>query len=87
MIDSVKKNVRTLTGLVVSDKMAKTITVAVEFRVQDPVYGKFMRHRIKLSAHDETKTAGVGDLVMIKESRPLSRQKNWTLVEVIEKAQ
>jgi len=83
----VKKNVRTLVGLVTSDKMTKTIAVSIENRVQHPVYGKFVRRSIKLFAHDEKNVSKVGDRVLIKEGRPLSRNKNWVLAEVIEKAQ
>lgn len=87
MIDQTKKNVRTLVGVVVSDKMDKTITVHIEIRVQHPVYGKFMRRIIKLFAHDENNISKIGDRVLIKEHRPLSRNKNWVLLEVVEKAQ
>ena len=73
-------------GLVVSDKMDKTVVVAVEDRVKHPLYGKVMRHTSKLKAHDEANTAGVGDLVLISETRPLSATKRWRLVEILEKA-
>ncbi len=85
--ESVKKNLRTLIGLVTSDKMSKTIAVSIENRVQHSVYGKFVRRNIKLFVHDEKNVSRVGDRVLIKEGRPLSRHKNWVLVEVIEKAQ
>lgn len=77
---------RTLTGKVVSDKMDKTITVLIERRVQHPVYGKMIRRSTKLHAHDENNVAKIGDLVTIKESRPMSKTKAWALVEVVEVA-
>lgn len=73
-------------GLVVSDKMDKTITVAIEQRVKHALYGKVMRKSKRIKAHDEENTAGVGDLVRIAETRPLSASKNWRIVEIIEKA-
>ena len=73
-------------GLVVSDKMDKTIVVEVEDRVKHPLYGKVMRRTSKLNAHDEQNTAGIGDRVLLMETRPLSATKRWRLVEVIEKA-
>ncbi|HYW93339.1 MAG TPA: 30S ribosomal protein S17 [Gammaproteobacteria bacterium] len=80
------KNARTLVGRVVSDRMDKTITVAVERRVQHPVYGKYIRRSTKLHAHDEENAAKRGDFVRIRECRPLSRTKAWRLVEVVESA-
>src|ERR1700759_894445 len=73
-------------GLVVSDKMAKTIVVEVEDRVKHGLYGKGIRPTSKLKAHDEQNTAGVGDRVQIMETRPLSATKRWRLVEILEKA-
>ena len=73
-------------GLVVSDKMDKTVIVAVEDRVQHPLYGKTMRRTNKLKAHDETNACGVGDRVRLMETRPLSAQKRWRVVEILEKA-
>ena len=73
-------------GLVVSDKMDKTVVVEVEDRVQHPLYGKTIRRTSKLKAHDEANTAGVGDRVLLMETRPLSATKRWRLVEVLEKA-
>ncbi|GGD23104.1 30S ribosomal protein S17 [Nocardioides daphniae] len=73
-------------GLVVSDKMDKTITVAVEDRVKHALYGKVMRRTSKLKAHDENNECGIGDRVLIMETRPLSATKRWRLVEVLEKA-
>ena len=78
--------VRTLTGKVVSDKMDKSIVVLIERRVQHPLYGKSLRRSTKLHAHDENNTAKTGDVVTIKESRPISKTKAWTLVEVVEVA-
>ena len=73
-------------GLVVSDKMDKTVVVDVEERVKHALYGKVLRRNIKLKAHDEENTAGVGDRVRIMETRPLSATKRWRLVEILEKA-
>ena len=73
-------------GLVVSNKMDKTITVAIERQVKHPIYGKFIRQTTKLKAHDETNDAGEGDTVRIQETRPLSKTKRWRLVEVVERA-
>ncbi len=73
-------------GYVVSDKMDKTIVVMVEDRKKHPLYGKVIRRSNKVKAHDEQNSAGVGDLVLISETRPLSATKNWRLVEIIEKA-
>ena len=73
-------------GLVVSDKMDKTIVVEVEDRVKHPLYGKVIRRTSKVKAHDEANTAGIGDLVLINETRPLSATKRWRLVEILEKA-
>jgi small subunit ribosomal protein S17 len=73
-------------GLVVSDKMDKTVVVDVEERVKHALYGKVLRRNIKLKAHDEENSAGVGDRVRIMETRPLSATKRWRLVEVVEKA-
>jgi len=73
-------------GYVVSDKMDKTIVVLVEDRKKHPLYGKVMRLSKKIKAHDENNSAGIGDLVQIDETRPLSATKNWRLVEILEKA-
>lgn len=81
-----EKTVRTLTGKVVSDKMDKSIVVLIERRVQHPLYGKSISRSTKLHAHDENNVAKLGDLVTIKESRPISKTKAWTLVEVVEVA-
>jgi len=73
-------------GLVVSDKMDKTVVVAVEDRVKHPLYGKVMRHTSKLKAHDEQNACGIGDRVLLMETRPLSATKRWRVVEILEKA-
>jgi len=73
-------------GYVVSDKMDKTVVVEVEDRVKHPLYGKVIRRTSKVKAHDEANVAGVGDLVVIMETRPLSATKRWRVVEVLEKA-
>ncbi len=73
-------------GLVVSDKMDKTITVAIERQVKHPIYGKFLKQTTKLKVHDEANDAGAGDTVRIMETRPLSKHKRWRLVEVMERA-
>lgn len=73
-------------GLVVSDKMDKTITIAIERQVKHPIYGKFIKKTTKLMAHDEQNDAHSGDTVRIMETRPLSKNKRWRLVEVLERA-
>jgi small subunit ribosomal protein S17 len=73
-------------GLVVSDKMNKTVVVAVEDQVKHPLYGKVMRRTSKLKAHDEQNACGVGDRVLLMETRPLSATKRWRVVEILEKA-
>jgi small subunit ribosomal protein S17 len=73
-------------GKVVSNKMQKTITVAVDRKVKHPIYGKFVNRTTKFKAHDEANTAGIGDTVKIMETRPLSKDKRWRLVEIVEKA-
>lgn len=74
------------TGAVVSNKMGKTIVVAVKRKVKHPIYGKFVNKTTKFFAHDEENTCKEGDLVRIMETRPLSKRKNWRLVEIIERA-
>jgi small subunit ribosomal protein S17 len=73
-------------GYVVSDKMDKTVVVALEDRKKHPLYGKVMRSTTKVKAHDEANTAGVGDRVLLMETRPLSATKRWRLVQILEKA-
>lgn len=81
-----KKSIRTLVGVVSSNKMDKTITVVIGRQVAHPLYGKFIKRRTKLHAHDEANSCSEGDLVMIEECRPLSKSKAWRLVKVLEKA-
>ncbi|WP_118949927.1 30S ribosomal protein S17 [Taibaiella helva] len=81
-----RKTRKSRIGLVTSDKMDKTITVAVERKVKHPFYGKFLKKTTKFHAHDETNQCGIGDTVRIMETRPMSRTKRWRLVEIIEKA-
>ncbi|MBQ3761307.1 MAG: 30S ribosomal protein S17 [Clostridia bacterium] len=73
-------------GVVVSDKMDKTIVVAIRTRVKHPLYGKIMNRTTKLKAHDENNECGIGDTVRVMETRPLSKEKHWRLVEIVEKA-
>lgn len=80
------KTVRTQQGRVVSDKMDKSIVIAIERRVKHPLYGKFIKRTTKLHVHDENNECGIGDVVEIKACRPLSKTKSWTLVRIIEKA-
>jgi small subunit ribosomal protein S17 len=77
---------KTRVGIVVSNKMNKTITVAIERRVPHPIYKKYFRKTTKLMAHDESNNCGIGDKVKIMETRPLSSKKRWRLVEILEKA-
>ena len=84
---SMERNLRKeRVGRVVSNKMQKTITIATDRKVKHAIYGKFMNKTTKLMAHDEKNEAGIGDTVRIMETRPLSKNKRWRLVEVIEKA-
>ncbi|WNO59889.1 30S ribosomal protein S17 [Rheinheimera sp. MMS21-TC3] len=78
-----EKNIRTLQGKVISDKMDKSIVVAIERSVKHPIYGKFMKRTTKLHVHDETNQCKEGDVVTVRECRPLSKTKSWTLVEVV----
>ena len=73
-------------GYVVSDKMDKTVVIAIEDNVKHPVYGKIIKRTLKVHAHDEENTCGIGDKVEIMETRPLSKTKRWRIVEIIEKA-
>ncbi|MCE2675587.1 MAG: 30S ribosomal protein S17 [Sediminibacterium sp.] len=83
----VERNLRKMRiGVVTSDKMDKTITVAVERKVKHPIYGKFVKKTTKFHAHDEKQECTIGDIVKIMETRPLSKTKRWRLVEVVEKA-
>ena len=77
---------KTRVGKVISNKMDKTVVVAIEDKVQHPLYKKFIKKTVRFKAHDEKNECGVGDKVLIMETRPLSREKRWRLVEIIEKA-
>ena len=77
---------KTRVGVVVSDKMDKTITIAVKYRVRHPLYGKIMNRTTKIKAHDENNECGIGDTVEVMETRPLSKDKRWRLLRIIEKA-
>lgn len=81
-----EQKIRTVQGRVVSNKMDKSITVAVERKVKHPIYGKYIKRTTKLHAHDETNQCNVGDLVSVRECRPLSKTKTWALVEIVTKA-
>ena len=84
---TVERNLRkTRTGKVVSNKMDKTIVVAIEDHIKHPLIGKIVKKTVKLKAHDEKNECGIGDTVKVMETRPLSKDKRWRLVEVIEKA-
>jgi small subunit ribosomal protein S17 len=76
---------KTRIGVVTSNKMAKTITVAVERKVKHPIYGKFVKKTTKFHAHDDKNECSIGDVVKIMETRPLSKTKKWRLLEVVEK--
>ena len=77
---------RSLIGRVVSNKMDKTVTVLIERRVQHPLYGKFIRRSTKVLAHDDTNECNKGDMVMVEQCRPMSKNKSWRLVKVLERA-
>ena len=82
-----ERNLRkTQVGLVTSDKMDKTVVVSIKDRVQHPLYKKIVNHTVKIKAHDEKNECGVGDRVLVMETRPLSKDKRWRVVEIIEKA-
>ena len=84
--ETVRNQRKQRTGLVVSNKMNKSITVAVDRQVKHPIYGKFIKKTRKYMAHDENNDANIGDRVRIMETRPLSKNKKWRLVEIIERA-
>ncbi len=87
MSEAVERNLRkTRTGKVVSDKMDKTVVVAIADNVQHPLYKKIVKRTVKLKAHDEKNECRVGDRVLVMETRPLSKDKRWRVVEIIEKA-
>ena len=77
---------KTRIGVVISDKMDKTVVVTIKDRVRHPLYGKIMNKTVKLKAHDEQNACGIGDTVRLMETRPLSREKRWRVVEIVEKA-
>jgi len=82
-----ERNLRkTRTGYVVSDKMDKTVVIAIKDNVKHPLYDKIIKKTVKLKAHDENNACGVGDRVLVMETRPLSKDKHWRVVEIIEKA-
>ncbi len=83
---SEEKKIRTVEGVVLSDKMDKTVTVLIERKVKHPLYGKFIKRSSKLHVHDENNECGIGDTVSITECRPISKSKSWKLVEIVEKA-
>lgn len=85
MSEERQKIIRTLTGIVVSDKMNKSATVAVERRVKHPKYGKFVKRSTKFHIHDEQNLCRTGDLVSIRECKPMSKTKSWILVNVLSK--
>ncbi|MBQ3201048.1 MAG: 30S ribosomal protein S17 [Clostridia bacterium] len=85
-MEQVRGNRKTRTGVVVSDKMDKTIVVAIKTKVRHPLYGKMVNRTVKFKAHDENNECGIGDTVKIMETRPLSKDKHWRLVEIVEKA-
>ena len=78
---------KTRIGKVISNKMDKTITVAIEYSIKHPLYGKVVKRTYKLKAHDENNECSIGDKVKVMETRPLSKEKRWRLVEIVEKAQ
>ena len=80
------KVVRTVTGHVISNKMDKSVTVLIERKVRHPIYGKYVKRSTKLHAHDEQNACNEGDVVTIRECRPMSKTKSWALVEILEKA-
>lgn len=81
-----EKKLRTVTGVVLSNKMDRTATVLIERKVKHPLYGKFIKRSTKLHVHDEANECGIGDTVTITECRPISKTKSWRLVEILEKA-
>ena len=82
----IRGNRKTRTGMVVSDKMDKTVVVAIKTKVRHPLYGKMVNRTRKFKVHDENNECGIGDTIKIMETRPLSKDKRWRLIEIIEKA-
>jgi len=87
MSEETGKNIRTLTGTVVSDKMNQTVSVAIARVVKHPIYGKYMRRTTKILVHDQENSCKQGDVVSIAECRPISKRKSWRLIEVLERAE
>ena len=85
-MSTTEKLQRTLTGVVSSNKMDKSITVMIERKVKHPLYGKFIKRSTKLTVHDESNECSTGDVVVIEQCRPMSKNKSWRLVQVVEKA-
>ena len=85
MIETAEKIQRLITGVVVSNKMNKTLVVLVERKVKHPLYGKYIRRHTKMYAHDENNSCNIGDTVVIRQIRPMSKLKRWQLVEIIKK--
>jgi len=85
-MSTTEKSQRTLTGVVSSNKMNKSITVMIERKVKHPVYGKFIKRSTKLTVHDESNECSMGDVVVIEQCRPMSKNKSWRLVQIVEKA-
>ena len=85
MSENIRGNAKSLTGIVVSDKMDKTVVVQVERLVKHPVYKKYVRRRKRFAAHDETNTCQIGDTVEIRQSRPISKSKHWRVSKVLQK--
>ena len=83
VVSDVKSNARSIVGKVVSNKMNKTIVVQVERKVRHPLYGKYVKRFTKMYAHDESNQCNIGDIVMIRQTRPLSKLKRWSLVELL----
>ncbi len=77
---------KTRTGVVVSDKMDKTVVIAIKRRIRHPLYGKIMNRTNKIKVHDENNECGIGDTIRVMETRPISKDKRWRLVEIVEKA-
>ncbi|HBC55673.1 MAG TPA: 30S ribosomal protein S17 [Gammaproteobacteria bacterium] len=86
MSDAAEKNVRTVGARVIKDKMNKSAVVLIERKMRHPLYGKFIKRSTKLKIHDEANECRVGDWVKIQECRPISKDKSWKLVEIVEKA-
>lgn len=86
MTETVEKVTRLITGTVVSNKMNKTLVVLVERKVKHPLYGKYIRRHTKMYVHDENNSGNIGDVVVIRQIRPLSKLKRWQLVEIIKKS-